>query len=671
MSDMPAFPPGLSALADAPNWVNWQLEARDGDPKPTKVPYTPSTGGMRVKAKAGDGATWGQLDTALAAVEAGRFTGVGFEFHAGEGRLLFDLDNVIDAAGKIAPIARAAMALLNSYSEPSPSNTGIRIVAFGELPRPLIPEDRQGKKKDGFEIYGGAHFGTLTFRPFRGYDEIRPVDAETMVRVFALMWPEDMTPKAERSAPTTPPAPVAGDDAALLAKAFTAKNGDDFYRRQQGTYLLEDKSDDDFAYLGALRFWTQGDAGRMRRIALASGRVRDKWHTRRGGGDWLDYSIEKSLSEPHEVYNPTRGTSTPPGETSTEPDAPRLLAERDALIATLRADVARLGDQVRRLEEERTRDHARLTEQETENAALDAAMRHPDQAAGVGALDLLDAANRAYSKGDVLTRDGKDYARVPFSKSEDRRSAKTNARGFKAIQEAGKVDAFTRTERIETPTYKGDVPIAYIHIPPDLRERRGAAVLSILPAPTAKKKHGGRRTIEVPIEVAHQEHPVRRERTHVTRWYDALSETKLATQTIELGKDYWTAQGEQRTSEEIEALRVRAGYQPAPPPAYRPTVQTPLRIVPDREPRQDAEVSTTPANEHRAEPRQDADIDTKDTCRQDAEVSAAGATPTGCPDCGQPVAIGGYCLAHFTRHRDTNQRRAEGLGYAYAAVGDD
>jgi len=42
MSKMPAFPPGLSALADAPNWVNWQLEARGGDPKPTKVPYIPS-----------------------------------------------------------------------------------------------------------------------------------------------------------------------------------------------------------------------------------------------------------------------------------------------------------------------------------------------------------------------------------------------------------------------------------------------------------------------------------------------------------------------------------------------------------------------------------------------------------------------------------------------------
>jgi len=663
------LPPGLAELATKPNGVNWNLEPRPGDPKPTKVPYTPSLAGPPQKAKAGEPATWGTLELAFAAANAGRFTGVGYEFHAGEGLLLFDLDRVIDESGKIAPVARAIMALGNSYSEPSPSNTGIRIIAKGELPRPLIAEDRQGKKKGGFELYGGAHFGTLTCRPFKGYDQLRTIDAATMVRLFALMWPEDLAPKAAPTAPPPRPTPATDDDAALLEKAFAAKNGGDFYARHHGTYLHDDKSADDFAYIADLRFWAQGDAYRMRRIALASGRVREKWHTRRGGGDWLDYSIANALKGPYEVYNPTnQHTSPPPNNTSGAADSARLLAERDALIVTLRADVARLGHRVRLLEEERTREQARSAEQETELAAYDAAMRHPDQAAGVGALDLLDAANRAYSKGDVLTRDGKDYARVPFSKSEDRRSAKTNARGFKAIQEAGKVDAFTRTERIETPTYKGDVPIAYIHIPPDLRERRGAAVLSILPETTAKK-HGGRRTIAVPAEVAAQDHPVRREREYVSRWYDALNETKLAVQTDRLGSDFWTAQGEQRTAAEIAALRVQAGYQPAPAKPWQPT-QPPLRIVPNPEPRQDAEVSTPPAHGHRAEPRHLADIDTTDTCRQDAEVSAEGASPTGCPNCARPIVVGGHCEQHFTSHRDTSRHRAEPLGYGYAAGAD-
>ncbi len=346
--------------------------------------------------------------------------------------------------------------------------------------------------------------------------------------------------------------------------------------------------------------------------------------------------------------------------------APHLLAERDALIATLRADVTRLGDQLRREQAEGAQLVTRITELETANAALDAVIRHPDQAAGVGALDLIDTANRAYAKSEVLTRDGKDYARVPFTLAEDRRSAKTIGRGFKAIHEAGKIDAFTRTEHIETPTYKGDSTIAYVHIPPELRDRPAAAVLSILPTPT-EKKHGGRRTIAVPAEVAAQPHPVKRERELVTRWYDALSDEKIVTEApARLGTDYWTAAGEQRTREEVEAIRVRAGYRPAPAKPWQPT-QPPLRIVPAPEPRQDAEVSATPANAQRVGPRHLADIYLSNTSRQDAEVSAEVARPTGCPDCGQPIVIGGHCVAHFTLHRDTNRQRAEALGYAYAA----
>jgi cell division protein FtsB len=295
-------------------------------------------------------------------------------------------------------------------------------------------------------------------------------------------------------------------------------------------------------------------------------------------------------------WQPARSTrsSMPPG------DGADLAAE----VTRLRADIARLGDQLRREQEEGALLVARVTELETENAALEAGIKHPDQAAGVGAFDLIEAAERARKKGDTLTRDGKDYARVPFKEAVNRRSQTTLARGFKSIQEAGKLDAFTRTEHIETPTYKGPVPIAYIHIPTALHGRRGAAVLAVLPEATAKK-HGGRRTIEVPAEVAAQPHPVKRQRELVTRWYDALSDEKIVTEAPTLlGSDYWTAQGEQRTTAEIEALRVRAGYQPAPAKPWQPT-QAPLRIHPDPEPFQDETVSPRAGTSPDPEPFQD------------------------------------------------------------------
>jgi hypothetical protein len=668
------LPPGLATLATVPNWVNWNLEPRPGDPKPTKVPYTPSLAGEPRKAKAGEPATWGDFATAAAAAEAGRFTGLGFEFHAGEGHLLFDLDHVIDDAGKIAPVARAIMALANSYSEPSPSNTGIRIIAKGELPRPLIAEDRQGKKKGGFELYGGAHFGTLTCRPFKGYDQLRAIDPDTMVRLFALMWPEDMSPKATPVAPLPPLAAATGDDAALLEQACTAKNGADFHARQNGAYLLEDRSADDFAYLMTLAFWTQNDAHRMRRIALASGRVREKWLTRRGSGDLLDYSIAKACTEQHTIYDPgqrngARFVVPETGEVVT--DFAPLVARFTRELAERDRDLARAERLLEHCRDEHKRKDRHIADLETENAALEAGIKHPDQAAGVGAFDLIEAAERARKKGDILTRDGKDYARVPFKQAVNRRSQTTLARGFKSIHEAGKLDAFTRTERVETATYKGNVPIAYIHIPPALHGRRGAAVLAVLPEVT-EKKHGGRRTIDVPPEVAAQPNPVKRERELVTRWYDALNNAKIVTDKPEsLGTDYWTAQEgqrsaqwEQRTAAEIEALRVGAGYQPAPTKPWQPT-QPALQIHPDPEPFHLEMVSLHP------EPFQDDAIDLLVNRRHLETVPPApvvGDIPGQCADadCTRRAERWGYCEGHYEEY----SRRYAGA-YDAATIGAD
>ena len=653
-------PTGLAEMIARPNWVGYKREARPGESKPTKIPYqVAQERGSDVKAKAGDPSTWDTWPRLAEALAAGRFDGAGYEFHAGEGLVGIDIDNCRDAAtGALTPLARAAICLADTYAEPSPSGTGIHIIGKGELPRPEIAEDRQGKNQGGREMYGGAHFFTMTFLPFADYDTLKAVDAETMRRLFLLLWPEEARAKPTTPPPPPPKAPATPDDDALLDKAFAAKGGDEFSRQHHGTYLDEDKSADDFAYLGRVRFWAQGDPARMRRIALASGRVRPKWHTRRGAGDWLDFTIGNSLKGAYEVYDPARATPPPPSTGNT--DAARLLAERDATIATLRADVARLGDQVRREREEGARKDATIIGLRDDLAACEAVIAHPEQAAGVGALDLIEATERAYAKGDVLTKDGRDYARVPFSQAAKRRDAKTTGRGYKALVDGGKLDTFTRDERIETATYKGEVPIAYIHIAPELRGRRGAAVLSILPTPAAKR-HGGRRTIAVPEEVANQPHPVRRKRESVTRWYDALDDRQLVVETATIGTDFWTAQGEQRTREEIDALRERAGYQPAPVPAYRPTApptQPTLRIVPHPEPRQDAEVS---------EPRQDADINQVVNRRQDAEVSplvedAPGRC--GAADCGRRATIYGYCADHYPHYAG----RYDGA-YGFAAGG--
>ena len=329
------------------------------------------------------------------------------------------------------------------------------------------------------------------------------------------------------------------------------------------------------------------------------------------------------------------------------------------LIATLRADVARLGDELRaaraendrltrRLtcaDEEGERMVLRITELETENAALEAAIKHPSQAAGVGALDLVEEACRAYGKSDVLTRDGKDYARVTYAAAANRRSAKTLATGLAVLSEAGTVDVFKREETYRLPNGKErKQEIAYIHLMPEWRDTRGKAVLGILQTPPEEKKHGGRRVIPVPPAVAQQDHPVKRTRQYVTLWQDALTDQPITTQTEYLGKDFWTARGEQLLPEEITRQRVAEGHEPP----HAPTAQRPLVL-------------------HRGGGRQDADIVTRGTSRQDADPPRE--TPPGsCADaeCTARVEVGGYCARHFAEHR----QRHQAVYGDFAATGD-
>lgn len=651
------LPPGLAELYADPHWVNWQSEPRPGDPKPTKVPYMPSLKGERRKAKAGDPATWGTVDTAVAAAAAGRFTGVGYEFHAGAGRFGIDIDNCLDpATGLLTPLARAIVCLADTYCEPSPSGRGIHIIGRGELPRPEIEEDRHGKKKGSYELYGGARYFRMTLQPFPGYDEVRAIDPATMRRLFALMWPEDAAPKPKPTPPPLPATPALADDSDLLERAFGAQHGEDFRRRHTGQYLHDDKSADDFAYLGTLRFWAQGDPARMRRIALSSGRVRDKWHTRRGHGDWLDYSIAKSLREPHEVYNPaTYQSSTPPRAGTDAGDAPRRQAADAARIAQLEADVERLGDRLRALGEEVARKDARIRELETEVRALDACLSHPDQQVAGVALDVAEAVQDAYAQGKVLTIAGKDFARVVDKTSARRRSVPTFGRGKKTIAAARPDDTIVREETIKTDRFEGQVPISYFHVPAEHRQRRGDTLLYLLPPPPEQKRHGGRKKIAVPPEVAGQDAPVRRETRRVEQFFSLADNRPLGEIKSPPHLDYWQADGTELTKAEADLFQDEIGARPPrqAPPRWQPKVQTSFQLDGINTRGTSGQVETGRASV--------ADL------FQDETGSPSGT----CPDCGAPVALGGYCAAHFAAHRDEHRRRyAADWGNQVLSAGD-
>lgn len=120
----------LADFSGFPRWICWQSEMRTNG-KPTKVPYAPR--GKR-KAEADDPTTWGLRHEAEAtAAHLPRPLGqggVGLELgDLGDGRALggIDLDTCRASDGTLTPWASRIVAELATYTEVSPSGTGVKL----------------------------------------------------------------------------------------------------------------------------------------------------------------------------------------------------------------------------------------------------------------------------------------------------------------------------------------------------------------------------------------------------------------------------------------------------------------------------------------------------------------------------------------------------------------
>jgi hypothetical protein len=133
-------------------WVLWKYVDRGG--KPRKVPYQPSG----AAAKTNDPSTWtsfAKVQEVLAASDA--YSGIGFAL--GDGWAGVDLDDVI-VDGETKPWAEDLITSLGSYSEISPSGTGVKVFVKGDF-----PDSGKTVKLDdgsGVEVYCQGRYFTVT-----------------------------------------------------------------------------------------------------------------------------------------------------------------------------------------------------------------------------------------------------------------------------------------------------------------------------------------------------------------------------------------------------------------------------------------------------------------------------------------------------------------------------
>jgi len=136
-------------LQQRPQWVAYEPGS--------KIPLDPRTGRY---ASITDSLTWGTFEEALRRAEE-HGLGVGFVFSSGDPFVGVDLDKCRDPeTGEVAQWAREIIEELDSYTETSPSGTGVHIIARGKLPKSLSKtlKDQGGK----IEMYSQERFFTVT-----------------------------------------------------------------------------------------------------------------------------------------------------------------------------------------------------------------------------------------------------------------------------------------------------------------------------------------------------------------------------------------------------------------------------------------------------------------------------------------------------------------------------
>jgi len=281
---LPPPPPVLANIPDemvqADRWVLWRNEKKDG--RITKIPYSDPSN----KARSNDPSTWKSLQAIILLKQKNPEFGIGFNL--GEGWCGIDIDHCKGDNGEWDPDALEAVSMWNSYTEASPSGTGLHVIVRGNLP------DGADKRRGNREIYDSGRYFTVTGNVLPGYPiTIREISDDDM----CLLHKSFIPPKEGENVTVALPPPVTGittqqEDDEIIRKATAAKNGGKFRQLFHGDIGGYDSpSNADQAFCCLLAYWTR-DPAQIDRIFRNSRLNRDKLDR----DDYRDRTIDAALA---------------------------------------------------------------------------------------------------------------------------------------------------------------------------------------------------------------------------------------------------------------------------------------------------------------------------------------------------------------------------------------
>jgi putative DNA primase/helicase len=328
---LPVSPGGIPAeLKALTQWVGWSYEnqpERKAKKLWTKVPKNPATGS---NASSTNPETWGTFSQAMARCQGHGLDGIGFVVTKDDDYVAIDLDGCRNPeAGEIHCWAQAIIDRFGSYTEVSPSGTGIRIFVKGRLPP-------HGRKKGAIEIYEAARFVTVTgchLTKTSSTIEERQAEIEAFhAEVFG-----EHRNQGNRQGQTAGygDAPSSGlSDEVILEKACRAVNAEKFLCLWSGDIShYASPSEADLALCCLLVFWSH-DPVQIDRLFRQSALMRPKWDEQRGDETYAQRTIRHALAQVTESWMPPRTRNGgPPTDEPLMPPLPKEAQVVEALAA--------------------------------------------------------------------------------------------------------------------------------------------------------------------------------------------------------------------------------------------------------------------------------------------------------------------------------------------------
>lgn len=168
-------------LKERSQWVLWR-----GEKVPFQVDGQP--------AKSNDETTWNTFENVAAQFKFGGYDGVGFVFGSNDDFLGIDLDGCRDPeSGKVADSAREIVVECNTYSEVSPSGTGIKLFGIGKSPfdkgkKKTLEVEKLGDKTPAIEVYDKGRYFTVTGARLSGLPTLPQNCQEQVNSICQRLW---------------------------------------------------------------------------------------------------------------------------------------------------------------------------------------------------------------------------------------------------------------------------------------------------------------------------------------------------------------------------------------------------------------------------------------------------------------------------------------------------